>query len=331
MNSVEPLSSNGPLNGLRLAPAEVDAEPLARFVAQGIGAPAPGAFALPLELLAGEPAEAWWTHPAMDSRAFDERGIRALAAGDWLVCEAHWPGDDAPEEAARVLYRDLLTLIEGAGFPHIVKCWNYLSLINEGAGDAERYKQFCVGRGEALDQGWSQDYWPSATGVGNDAGEGLRVMLLASRQRPELIENPRQVSAFRYPRQYGPKSPNFSRAAVIGEAGHRLLFISGTAAIVGHDSLHTTSVEDQVDETLRNWTSLFDAVEARGERRPALASEGWYRVYLRRPDDLDAVRHRLDAAGLPLDRTLFFRADICRSELLFEMDGVIAIPGSNAL
>lgn len=206
----------------------------------------------------------------------------------------------------------------------MVKGWNYLADINEGRGDTERYKQFCLGRGEALESCWRHDYLPAGTGVGGGEGTGLRVTLLASREAPVIIENPRQMSAFRYPRQYGPKSPSFSRAAAIGGTARPLLFISGTAAIVGHDSLHATSIEGQVSETLRNWTSLFDAFEQRVGRRPSLTKDAWYRVYLRHPEHLAPARKVLHDAGLPLERTLFLRADICRRELLFEMDGVLA-------
>lgn len=239
-----------------------------------------------------------------------------------MICEAAQAQTSDPRAAAQDMYRDLLAYLASSGYPHIVKGWNYLADINVGEGDQERYKTFCLGRGEALDAAWEQDYLPAGTGVGGDTGSGLRVTLLASHERPLLVENPRQVSAYRYPRQYGPKSPSFSRAATIGE-DQRCLMISGTAAIVGHDSLHISSVEGQVRETLRNWTALFDAYEAQGYQRPTLTDKAWYRIYLRHDTDLPVVRAMLEDVGLPLHRTRFFRADICRRELLFEMDGAI--------
>ena len=307
------------------APAKGRAERLARFRTAGAGANGARDFLLPLEQLGGHALEEWWLEPGLEPRTTFE-DVQAVAAGDLLMCEVFTADARDPREAARRLYEQLLAFIQANGYEHVVKAWNYLSDINEGLGDRERYKQFCLGRGEVLDDIWRQDYLPAGTGVGGGAGTGLRVTMLASRVMPQIIENPRQISAFHYPRQYGPKSPSFSRAVLIGDKGEKLLFISGTAAIVGHDSLHAASVEAQVEETLRNWTSLFDAVETLGDQRPTLSDEGWYRVYLRRPGDMDVVRDRLEAAGLPLHRTLFLRADICRSELLFEMDGVIAIP-----
>lgn len=277
---------------------------------------------MPLVQLDGPKKETWWLIGEPDTLPAPPQGIQALAAGGLMVCEAFQVDTDDPRGAAKKIYDDLLAYIALAGYPHIVKGWNYLADINVGEGDQERYKTFCLGRGEALDAGWEQDYLPAGTGVGGDTGTGLRVTLLASRERPLLVENPRQVSAYRYPRQYGPQSPSFSRAATIGE-DQRWLFISGTAAIVGHDSLHVSSIEGQVEETLRNWSSLFDAYQALGNARPTLSDQAWYRIYLRHERDLPVARAMLEDAGLPLHRVRFFRADICRRELLFEMDGAI--------
>lgn len=325
MSSVEPIKPVRSGDTLRFtAPAAGKGERLARFRTAGAQRSGARDFLLPLEQLEGHGLEEWWLDGGAEPRTAGD-GVQAVAAGDLLLCEAvEQPARD-PRRAARRLYERLFAFLTANDYPHLVKGWNYLSDINEGSGDAERYKQFCLGRGEVLDARWTEDYLPAGTGVGGGSGTGLRVTLLASRVRPEIIENPRQVSAFRYPRQYGPKSPSFSRAAVIGDAKHRLLFISGTAAIVGHDSLHATSIEGQVQETLRNWASLFEAVERQTGTRPALSEDGWYRVYLRRPEHLVTARRELREAGLPLHRTLFLRADICRSELLFEMDGAIAV------
>lgn len=326
MSSVEPIGRAKARVTLRFqAPGARDAERLARFRTAGAELTGARDFLLPLEQLEGHGLEEWWLDGGTTPRTTAE-GVQAVAAGGLLLCEAFAPDTSDPRAAAADLYSRLLAFTAANDYPHVVKGWNYLDDINDGRGDAERYKQFCLGRGEALEAHWTHDYLPAGTGVGSGEGTGLRVTLLATREAPAIIENPRQVSAFRYPRQYGPKSPSFSRAAAITGPGRSLLFISGTAAIVGHDSLHATSIEGQVEETLRNWSSLFDAFEARAGRRPTLAEDAWYRVYLRHPEHLPAARKLLGEAGLPLHRTLFLRADICRRELLFEMDGVIAVP-----
>jgi len=40
-------------------------------------------------------------------------------------------------------------------------------------------------------------------------------VLAASRAEPTALENPRQTSAYRYPRRYGPRSPAFARATLL--------------------------------------------------------------------------------------------------------------------
>jgi hypothetical protein len=64
------------------------------------------------------------------------------------------------------------------------------------------------------------------------------------------------VSAYDYPRQYGPAAPSFSRAALTPDP---LLLISGTASIVGHASVHLGDVTAQLEETLANLANRLRA------------------------------------------------------------------------
>ena len=61
----------------------------------------------------------------------------------------------------------------------------------------------------------------------------LAIGFLAGRAVPRHFENPRQVPAFEYPAQYGPRPPSFSRATAVKAGEGRWIFISGTAAVVG--------------------------------------------------------------------------------------------------
>ena len=75
------------------------------------------------------------------------------------------------------------------------------------------------------------------------------------------VENPRQVSAYRYPRQYGPQAPSFARAMLPPSQAMPLL-LSGTASVVGHESKHHDCVESQLAETFANFDSLIAAARA---------------------------------------------------------------------
>ena len=56
---------------------------------------------------------------------------------------------------------------------------------------------------------------PAACALGSRNGSPLVIYFLASRQPVTPVENPRQISAYDYPAQYGPK-PAFSRASILG-------------------------------------------------------------------------------------------------------------------
>src|SRR5690606_36391129 len=114
--------------------------------------------------------------------------------------------------AAEHAYRQLTRFVGGSEYPHLLRIWNYLDAITLGEGDAERYRQFCVGRARGLGD-FDATSLPAATAIGRcDDARTVQVYWLAARAPGAPVENPRQVSAYRYPRQYGPQPPSFARA-----------------------------------------------------------------------------------------------------------------------
>ena len=59
-------------------------------------------------------------------------------------------GDGGIIEAASHAYARLTSFIRDSDTPHLLRIWNYLDAITQGDGDAERYRQFCVGRARGL-------------------------------------------------------------------------------------------------------------------------------------------------------------------------------------
>lgn len=219
------------------------------------------------------------------------------------------------------LYRQVFACAQARGFEHLLRVWHFLPRINRGDDDREHYKQFCTGRALAFDtRGPSRGPLPAGTAIGTLAGNELLIYFLASRTPGVQIENPRQVSAFDYPRQYGPRQPLFSRAMAWPQGAPRRLIVSGTASIVGHESRYADDLQGQLEETWRNLECLRE--QAGADEPLAL------RVYIRRRTDHEAIRAFL-AARLP-ERTavVYLHADICRAELLVEIEGVYAIPGT---
>jgi chorismate lyase/3-hydroxybenzoate synthase len=145
----------------------------------------------------------------------------------------------------------------------------------------------------------------------------LQVYGLAARLPGIAIENPRQISAWTYPREYGPVAPTFARAT---RTPARQLLVSGTAAVVGHRSQHVGDTRAQLDETLLNLDSLLGAagsdMAARGLGAILL------KVYLRDPDEAALVESVIRDRHPDVAGQLILISDICRRDLRIEIDGI---------
>lgn len=224
------------------------------------------------------------------------------------------------EAAAAEAYSALRARTRELGYPHLLRVWNYLDDITIGEGDEERYKRFCIGRARGLGDGFATATLPAATAIGRVAPTGrLQVYWLASREPGRPLENPRQVSAYHYPRQYGPQPPSFARAML--PPGDLPLLISGTAAIRGHESHHSDCLDSQLEETLANIDSLVDVARRLRPSLPArLGPCSPLKAYVREAGELDAFDRAL-AARLPDCPRVVLHARVCRRELRLEIDG----------
>ena len=274
---------------------------------------------VPLTVLAGHGAEAWSAGPIQVSEPGD--GLRLERSAE--LCMAHVRLDhlSGPDLEARVdaLYRRLYRALAEQGTPQVLRVWNYMSHINRGHGDAEQYRRFCVGRGQAM-RALGIAQYPAATAIGGgDDDDALWVSCLAGRTAGVPLENPRQTSAFHYPRQYGPTSPGFARAMVLPWT--RLLLASGTASVTGHETRWVGDPVAQIGECVTNLRTLVESVGGVfGRTAPVL------RVYIRHADDLDPVRDAL-TGQLPADTAVsYLRGDVCRDDLLVEIEGVVHLP-----
>jgi len=229
-------------------------------------------------------------------------------------------------EASRQAYDILQSYMQQSPHQWPLKIWNYIPAINQGSGDEELYRQFCLGRADAvlIDPG-DLPPLPAATAIGAPPDEpALQVYFLAGALPGMDVENPRQVSAWRYPRQYGPRSPLFSRGTILTLNGCRQFLISGTASVIGHQTHHENQVANQLSESLRNVHSLLE--EGRrlmGDAHAVLDDQGILKVYVRNPSDLELIRATLDAEAPAGIARVYLHGDICRENLLTEIDGIV--------
>ncbi|SCG08028.1 chorismatase [Streptomyces sp. MnatMP-M27] len=258
-------------------------------------------------------------------------GIAWARTADYLFGVARVPEGDRYADGTAAVYTGIFDLIGELGHPRLARTWNYVSGINTlNADGMEVYRDFCVGRAEALDaRGVEPAGMPAATGIGTHGG-GIACYFLAARAGERVnLENPAVLTAHRYPRQYGPRPPIFARATWLAPPGSDdgRLYVSATAGIRGHETVHHGDVARQCDVALENIAQVISAENLRrhGLRRGyTLADVDHLKVYVRHREDVRAVR-RICAERFSREATVaVLHTDIARTDLLVEIEGVVA-------
>ncbi|MBZ0102764.1 MAG: hypothetical protein K8I65_11445 [Thermoanaerobaculia bacterium] len=312
---------------LRTPPAGTLLEVVYGGAAAAPAAGAPPRLDVPNRLLGGPPVVERWLS-ASPVRSFARGDLAWSEDGERLAgCRTVAAGEDLAA-VTRQQFDAILDLLAERGFPRLLRVWNYLPGINERQAGGERYRLFNRGRAEAFAARGGDEAaagFPASSAVGAP-GDRLYTVFLATGAAlpaPHHLENPRQVPAWRYPRRYGPVPPSFSRATL----GDGLLLLSGTASVVGHATWHPGALAGQLAETQRNIERVLAEARQtpRGEGAPVgLAGFDLVKIYLRSGADLAAARAALDPWLSPATPAIFLEADICRADLLVEIEGVAA-------
>lgn len=278
-----------------------------------------------LSPLGSEPApvQCWRVDAPVSHERHGRFTVHAAPGLALLACTLSDGGD--PASAAETLYTELVETAEALGCPHLLRIWQYLPRINEPLGEEDRYKAYCAGRRRALSrlQRHGESTLPAACLLG-DEGDSILLYALAAERAGTQVENPRQVSAFNYPPQYGRASPSFSRALAMQWPGRRRhLYISGTASVVGHETRHATTA-DQTRETLANLEALLKAgARSGGPAARDLSAIDPLKVYVRHSRDYAQVRDILESRLGVSHPALYLEADVCRPDLLVEIEGMV--------
>ena len=305
---------------------EFGARPQFAADAQRIGCPY--AFVRMEEAAGGSYAEVWYGSQPVSYAT--KEGIRCATDGYYLFSALSRPAVGDLSATGYDAYHNLLQILCDQGIRSLVRMWNYVPGINAEGAERERYREFCTGREKAFGEfyaGKPDTFYPAATGIGRD-GDDLTVCLIARKEAEGIVnlENPRQVPAYQYPADYGRSSPKFARATFVDDAKEPRLFVSGTASIIGHATVNVGDGSRQTVTTAENIALLISEENLRGYAVPegyCLADFQYIRVYIRRREDYPRVKAVCEErfAGVPY--IFYHYADICRSDLLMEIEGVI--------
>ena len=219
---------------------------------------------------------------------------------------------------------------EGVATSDIVRQWNYIENITHLSSQGQHYQLFNDARSSFYNAcSWENGY-PAATGIGTQMG-GVMVMFDAvcdSAQHSTAVDNPLQVSAHAYSQQVlinttetHKTTPKFERARYM-KADEASVYISGTAAIRGEESCREDAV-GQARLTMENIDYLISAENLikSGVVEPQTMAYASLRAYLKHRADLSAVVEWMEQ-NYPQVDVMYLWADICREELLIEIEGI---------
>ena len=232
----------------------------------------------------------------------------------WCYLGGLVPGELAADGAGQteeVLETILACLaMVGMNFRDVVRTWFYLDGILGWYGDFNRARTAFFHKYDVFSK-----MMPASTGIGisNDSGGLVLAKVHACRSKSPrslvaVADSPLQCSAYSY-------GSAFSRAALVTAGGADTLHISGTASIApGGETVHLDNVDAQIQLTM-------EVVEAILKQ----ASMGWCDTvrgvaYFRDAEETQRWETVRAAWGLPANAVPAVHADVCRDDLLFELE-----------
>jgi len=226
--------------------------------------------------------------------------------------------------ATERLYAAVFDLVRAENYPAVFRFWAYINHINApNAEGLEIYRDFCVGRARAVAAaGVDPAAMPAGTGIGTHGGGIVCYFLAARDDAPVNLANPRMATPHAYPAGYGPRPPVFARATAVGGR----LYVSATASILGHETVHHGDISAQCLVALSNIAAVIgrDNLARHGlSRGHTLADLDAVKVYVRHREHLEPVRRICAAALSPAAALGVLQTDIAREDLLVEIEGIV--------
>lgn len=224
----------------------------------------------------------------------------------------------------------------GFAVDDIVRQWNYIGNIVSYRSGKQNYQEFNDARTCYYKSGLWRNGYPAATGIGA-SGDGIIVGGIAFKKLGEQsacihpIDNPLQVAAHVYSKRVliddavdaVKSTPKFERAKLIETSRGACCFVSGTAAIRGEQSATSLSAAEQTVMTIENVEHLVSKENLmRYGCRPYDLRYAQLHVFIKYAEDYEAVRAVVEAAYPQLE-VIYTIADVCRSELLVEVEAIL--------
>ncbi len=236
-----------------------------------------------------------------------------------------------------------ILIAEEMEFSDIVRQWNYIEKITKNyhhnGTTSQHYQIFNDVRSKYYEKATFSHGYPAATGIGMDFG-GIIIDILATKSGKQCsvvpIKSPVQLDAYKYSKEvlaqnntmndFCRTTPKFERAQLLVTPNCKCLFVSGTAAIKGQQSISVSSIEEQTELTIQNILSLLSAenLQKKGINVTNAAILYQLRVYVKNRNDIHKAKG-ICLKYFPSLSIIYLVADICRPELLVEIEGQAAL------
>jgi enamine deaminase RidA (YjgF/YER057c/UK114 family) len=215
---------------------------------------------------------------------------------------------------------------QGSAFQDVVRTWIYISDILDWYDDFNVVRNHCYSEYGFINTPDSQKpaeqiYLPASTGIEgkNPFGRAATMDLFAVHRSPASavnvrpIHSPKQLSPFRY-------GSAFSRAVVIEDAESKLIFVSGTASI--DEDGKSVFIGDPAQQMKQTFHVISDLIAPEGAQLQDLCEAT---VFLKRRQDFSLSQKIMAQVGISHAPSINVVADVCRDELLFEVDAVFIL------
>ena len=248
--------------------------------------------------------------------------------------------DDSIAEASERAFKMAVAILdaEDLSIQNIIRQWNYIEniAIVEDENAPQNYQDFNDVRARYYDEIQFKQGFPAATGIGQDTG-GVIIGFIALSESDiisiKAIGNPGQIDAHKYSEivlegnSDQKCTPKFERAKLVTIGSRNYIYVSGTASILGEKTVHEDDVEKQTLTTIDNIKRLFskeNQVSLGLDFDVAKIKFSHLRVYVKYKKDIPAVQKVCDAE-LNCKSSLFLESDVCRENLLVEIEGVFTV------
>lgn len=223
---------------------------------------------------------------------------------------------------------------------NIVRQWNFIGEILEMKEGFQNYQVFNEVRSEYYNKYRTVTGFPAATGVGMKYG-GVFLDFCAMKPDDQVklkaVSNPYQVNAYEYGQQvlkglaYSVTAvrhpPQFERGLLMINKTSNTLFVSGTASIIGQETIGKGDVDEQAMVTIENIQNVADRKRISqliGKDDVGPGKFSLLRVYIKKQEDFKSVKSICND-HFPGTPVIFIQADICRDDLLTEIEAEVSI------